>query len=36
MVSIPEPAEQVPMMFRAQIGGRCNLQFAANNDDLEA
>ena len=35
MVSIPEPAEQVPMMFRAQIGGRCNLQFAANNDDLE-
>ena len=33
--SITNP-HQVPMMYRAQIGGRCSLQFAGKNDDLEA
>ena len=27
--------EQIPMMYRAQISGRCSLQFAGNNEDLE-
>lgn len=27
--------EQIPMMYRAQVQGRCSLQFAGNNDDLE-
>jgi CRISPR-associated protein Cmr6 len=26
MVVIPDPNEKIPMMFRAQIGGRCQLQ----------
>jgi CRISPR-associated protein Cmr6 len=26
--------QQVPKMYQAQIKGRCNLQFAGNNDDL--
>jgi len=27
--------EEIPMMYRAQIEGRCSLQFAGRNDDLE-
>jgi CRISPR-associated protein Cmr6 len=27
--------EEIPMMYRAQVGGRCSLQFAGNNADLE-
>ncbi|WP_103669806.1 hypothetical protein [Pseudanabaena sp. BC1403] len=27
--------EEVPMMYRAQVSGRCSLQFAGNNQDLE-
>ncbi len=27
--------EQVPMMYRAQVQGRCTLQFAGNNQDLQ-
>ena len=27
--------EQIPMMYRAQVSGRCSLQFAGNNEDLE-
>jgi CRISPR-associated protein Cmr6 len=27
--------EQIPMMYRAQISGRCSLMFAGNNADLE-
>jgi CRISPR-associated protein Cmr6 len=27
--------EQIPMMYRAQVSGRCSLQFAGNNQDLE-
>jgi len=27
--------EEVPMMYRAQVGGRCSLMFAGNNQDLE-
>ncbi|GAB1541978.1 hypothetical protein NUACC21_46510 [Scytonema sp. NUACC21] len=27
--------EQIPMMYRAQVLGRCSLQFAGNNADLE-
>ncbi|MEH1797029.1 RAMP superfamily CRISPR-associated protein [Nostoc sp.] len=27
--------EQIPMMYRAQVSGRCSLQFAGNNKDLE-
>ncbi|MBW4433159.1 MAG: hypothetical protein KME28_15880 [Pelatocladus maniniholoensis HA4357-MV3] len=27
--------EQIPMMYRAQVSGRCSLQFAGNNADLE-
>ncbi|MCT7993375.1 hypothetical protein [Laspinema olomoucense] len=26
--------EQIPMMYRAQVQGRCNLQFAGDNKDL--
>jgi CRISPR-associated protein Cmr6 len=26
--------EEVPMMYRAQVSGRCSLQFASNNSDL--
>ena len=26
MTVIPDPAKKVPMMFRAQIGGRCQIQ----------
>lgn len=38
---IPESAkhttspEEVPMMYRAQVDGRCSLMFAGNNQDLE-
>ena len=28
-------AERVPMMYRAQVGGRCSLQYASQNTDLE-
>jgi CRISPR-associated protein Cmr6 len=28
-------SEEVPMMYRAQIDGRCSLMFAGRNDDLE-
>lgn len=27
--------EEIPMMYRAQVGGRCSLMFAGNNQDLE-
>jgi CRISPR-associated protein Cmr6 len=27
--------EQVPMMYRTQVQGRCSLQHAGNNQDLE-
>lgn len=27
--------EQIPMMYRAQVSGRCSLQFAGDNEDLE-
>lgn len=27
--------EQIPMMYRAQVSGRCSLQFAGNNSDLD-
>ena len=27
--------EEIPMMYRAQIDGRCSLQFAGSNSDLE-
>ncbi|MBO0352361.1 hypothetical protein J0895_25430 [Phormidium pseudopriestleyi FRX01] len=27
--------EQIPMMYRAQVQGRCSLQFAGNNNDLK-
>ncbi|KAM3113437.1 RAMP superfamily CRISPR-associated protein [Phormidesmis sp. 146-33] len=27
-------AQEVPMMYRAQVEGRCSLQFAGNNQDL--
>ncbi|HBE20664.1 MAG TPA: hypothetical protein DEG17_07240 [Cyanobacteria bacterium UBA11149] len=30
----PDP-EQVPMMYRAQVSGRCSLQYAKNNQDLD-
>jgi CRISPR-associated protein Cmr6 len=33
--SIEADPQQVPMMYRAQIKGRCNLQFAGNNQDLD-
>jgi len=28
--------EEVPMMYRAQVGGRCSLMFAGDNQDLES
>ena len=27
MVNIPNPHKKVPMMFQAQIGGRCQLNY---------
>jgi CRISPR-associated protein Cmr6 len=33
--SIDSAAERIPMMYRAQIRGRCSLQDANNNKDLE-
>lgn len=32
--SPPTHPEQIPMMYRAQIQGRCSLQYAKDNDDL--
>lgn len=33
--NIEADPQQVPMMYRAQIQGRCSLQFASNNQDLD-
>ena len=33
--SIEADPQQVPMMYRAQTKGRCSLQFAGNNQDLD-
>jgi CRISPR-associated protein Cmr6 len=33
--SIEADPLQVPMMYRAQVKGRCSLQFAGNNQDLD-
>jgi len=30
--NIPDAADRIPMMFRSQIPGRCQLQYAASND----
>ena len=33
--TIDSVAERVPMMYRAQVGGRCSLQYGNNKKDLE-
>lgn len=33
--TVDSAAERVPMMYRAQVGGRCSLQYGKNNKDLE-
>ena len=31
-MSVPEASKKVPFMYRAQVGGRCQLQYAASSD----
>ena len=31
-MSVPEASKKVPFMYRAQVGGRCQLQYAADSD----
>ena len=33
--SIDSSAERIPMMYRAQVSGRCSLQYGRDNKDLE-
>ena len=36
MTVIPEPHKKVPMMFRAQVGGRCQLQRIVKDEEPDA
>ena len=35
MTVIPDPHKKVPMMFRAQVAGRCQLQRVVKDQDLD-
>ncbi|MCT0254110.1 MULTISPECIES: hypothetical protein [unclassified Synechocystis] len=35
MVNITDPHTKIPMMFRAQVGGRCQLNYINNKDDSD-